>query len=48
VTVARLCGITPDAPIGGCDPPQPASVAARLTLKAKRLCANVLMGRGLL
>src|ERR1700692_4315469 len=24
--IASLCGIAPGAPIGGCDPPQPASI----------------------
>jgi hypothetical protein len=26
--IAGLWGIAPGAPIGGCDPPQPASIAA--------------------
>jgi hypothetical protein len=26
--IARLCGIAPGAPIGGCDPPQPAKTAS--------------------
>jgi hypothetical protein len=26
--IARLCGIAPGAPIGGCDPPHAASIAA--------------------
>jgi hypothetical protein len=28
MAVARLCGIAPGAPIGGCDPPHPVSIAA--------------------
>jgi hypothetical protein len=27
MAIAGLCGIAPGAPIGGCDPPQPASNA---------------------
>jgi hypothetical protein len=26
--IAALCGIAPGAPIGGCDPPHPESIAA--------------------
>ena len=28
VAIAALCGSAPGVPIGGCDPPQPASNAA--------------------
>jgi hypothetical protein len=30
VAIARLCGIADGAPVGGCDPPQAASIAAAL------------------
>jgi len=28
VAIARVCGIAPGAPTGGCDPPQPGNIAA--------------------
>jgi hypothetical protein len=34
--IARLCGSAFGAPIGGCDPPQPAKSAAALMVSAKR------------
>jgi hypothetical protein len=44
VTVARLCGIAPSAPIGGCDPPQPVGIAAA----AQILSAQLLKTRNLI
>jgi hypothetical protein len=32
VAIGRLCGTAPGAPIGGCDPPHPASIAAATQL----------------
>jgi hypothetical protein len=41
VANAVLCGIAPGAPIDGCDPPHPASIAAAAqALSAKRLNAE--------
>ncbi|MGC1984571.1 MAG: hypothetical protein WA668_04190 [Candidatus Cybelea sp.] len=31
-TIAGACAIAPGAPSGGCDPPQPASIAAATQL----------------
>jgi hypothetical protein len=31
--IAEVCGIAPGAPIGGCDPPHPDSIAAAAQLK---------------
>jgi hypothetical protein len=37
VAIARLCGIAPGAALGGCDPLQPASIAATAqTLSARQ------------
>jgi hypothetical protein len=33
VAIARLCGISPGAPIGGCDAPQAVSIAAAAQLR---------------
>src|SRR5580692_2874282 len=41
---ARLCGVAPGAPIGGCDPPHPASIAAATQLvSALRLKSKLLI-----
>jgi hypothetical protein len=39
-----VCGIAPGAPIGGCDPPHPASIAAATQpVSAQRLKPNLLI-----
>jgi hypothetical protein len=42
-----LCGIAPGAPIGGCDPPQPASIATATPQKnalwLKRECVMAML-----
>jgi len=38
----RLCGMAPVAPIGGCDPPQPASIAAAQMPSAALLKLQIL------
>jgi hypothetical protein len=32
IAITELCGIAPDAPIGGCDPPQPTRIAMAATM----------------
>jgi hypothetical protein len=42
--IAAFCGIARGALIGGCDPPQPATIAAATQLlSAKRLRPEILM-----
>jgi hypothetical protein len=44
VAIAEVCCIASGAPIGGCDPPQPASMAAATELlSAQRLKREILI-----